>query len=450
MNAFRIFGALSAAAISLAAAQVASAAIADHAVRSKVAGIDVIVYPMGVKDVVTFSGSMSAGDFYSAQGGSNIATASIVGGLLDKGTTKQDKFAIAKKLDDVGAAISFNVGAQTLAIGGKSLKKDLPMVIRLLAEELRTPAFSAEEFDKARKQLEGALRPALEDTGFRAKDAYSRAAYAPGSPNRNAEVSEWLQALKTLQVDEVKAFHKKYYGPTSLTLVFVGDVDAKAIQSEIAKAFGGWSGGVPVDREIESGAVPSSVPVKIALRDKASVSVLLGMPTGMRYSDPDSVALRVGTAILGSGFTGRLMGTVRDKEGLTYGINAGVTDDTFVGGSWTVNAAFAPTLLEKGIASTQRVVDAWWKDGVTAAELAARKTSMIGSFQVSLATTEGMAGAMLQTVNRGKPISWLDDYPKAIQALTLEQVNAAIRKHVDPRKLVLIEAGTFEVPQPVK
>ena len=84
------------------------------------------------------------------------------------------------------------------------------------------------------------------------------------------------------------------------------------------------------------------------------------------------------------------------------------------------------------------------QSGVTAAELEARKTNMIGSYQVSLATTDGMAAAMLQTLNRGKPLSWLDDYPKAIRALTVEQVNAAIRKHLDPKKMVLVEAGTFE------
>ena len=144
------------------------------------------------------------------------------------------------------------------------------------------------------------------------------------------------------------------------------------------------------------------------------------------------------------------MSTVRDKEGLTYGIGAGVADDTFVGGSWTVNAAFAPGLLEKGITSTRREIEKWWKEGVTPAELAARKTNMIGSYQVGLSTTEGMGNAMLQTVNRGKPLSWLDDYPRMIQALTAEQVNAAIRRHVDPQKLVLVEAGTFEATPAVK
>jgi zinc protease len=81
---------------------------------------------------------------------------------------------------------------------------------------------------------------------------------------------------------------------------------------------------------------------------------------------------------------------------------------------------------------------------VTADELAARKLNMIGQYQVGLATTGGMAGAILTMLERGMPLSWLDDLPKAIEALTVEEVNAAIRKYVDPQKLVLVEAGTFE------
>ena len=257
MSTFKFSRALAVAALALVVTGQASAGIAERAVRTKVAGVDVIVYPMGVKDVVTIDGALPAGDFYAAQG--NIATASLAGMMLDKGTTKQDKFAIAKKLDDVGAQLGFSVGAQTLSIAGKSLKKDLPMVIRLLAEQLRMPAFSAEEFDKARKQLEGALRPALEDTGFRAKDAFSRVAYPVGHPNHQSGVPEWLQALKEAKLEEVKAFHRKYYGPAHLTLIFVGDVDAKLIQSEVGKAFAGWSGGVEAERTFRGELPPTKV-----------------------------------------------------------------------------------------------------------------------------------------------------------------------------------------------
>jgi zinc protease len=61
---------------------------------------------------------------------------------------------------------------------------------------------------------------------------------------------------------------------------------------------------------------------------------------------------------------------------------------------------------------------------------------------VSLATTGGIGNAVLQAVQCGYEVSWLDEYPDAIKAFTPSQVNAAIKKYLDPTRLVLVEAGT--------
>ena len=62
------------------------AQIAAKAVRTKVAGIDFIAYPTGVKNVVTIRGAFPAGD--SLAGADNPAVPTLTGMLLDKGTTK--------------------------------------------------------------------------------------------------------------------------------------------------------------------------------------------------------------------------------------------------------------------------------------------------------------------------------------------------------------------------
>jgi len=136
------------------------------------------------------------------------------------------------------------------------------------------------------------------------------------------------------------------------------------------------------------------------------------------------------------------MSTVRDREGLTYGIGASIGDDTFVDGRWQVEASFAPALLDKGIASTRREVLHWWNEGVTATELDERKQNLVGTFEVSLSTTRGLAAALLAAIERGYDASWLDEYPQRIRALTLEQVNTAIKQYVDPTRLVVVEAGS--------
>ena len=172
---------------------------------------------------------------------------------------------------------------------------------------------------------------------------------------------------------------------------------------------------------------------------------MLGQASGLQYSDPDYQALRLATAILGSGFTGRLMANVRDKEGLTYDVGARLANDTVNAGDWKITGSFAPALLEKGIASTRRQLALWYESGATAAEIEARKSNLIGSFKVDLATTDGMAGALLAAVNRGYDVNWLDDFPLKIKALTDEQVNAAIKKYLKPQAMVLIKAGTLPV-----
>jgi zinc protease len=423
-----------------AAANQAGASAADQSHRSQTVGIDLITYHTDVKDVVVIQGSMPAGDAMAES--DNIAIPTLTGMMLDRGTKTLDKFAIAEKLDNVGAEIAFSVGTQSLEIRAKCLKKDLPLVIGLIAAELRTPALQLPEFNKAKQQFVGALEASAQNTEARAQEAFGRAVFPQGHPNRPHAITEYETAAKNASLDELKAFHAKYYGPAHLTLVVVGDVSASATETEISKAFSGWSGGQDYVRPASPATLSASRQVSVPLADKPSVSVIIGQPTGLRYKDPDALALRVGTAVLGSGFTGRLMGIVRDKEGLTYNISAAVSEDNIVDGSWDISASFAPALLDKGIASTRRELERWWKDGITDQELTARKQGLVGGYLVSLSTTTGLATAILNAVQRGYDVSRLDEYPGIVKALTREQVNAAIKNHLNPGKMVQIEAGS--------
>jgi zinc protease len=418
-----------------------AAQIAQHIVRAKIGGIDLIAYPTAVKDVVTLLGSLPAGDAFAGAG--NVAVPTLVGMMLERGTQSEDQFAIARQLESVGAEINFEVGIQLVQIHAKCLRKDLPLVIRLIAEQLRTPAFAPAEFAKAQQAAIGALQQSLENTNARASEAFNRAVFPKGHPNRPPSTEEMLAAVRRAKIEDLQRFHREHYGPAHLILIAVGDLDVRRLQADVATGFGGWTGGSDFLHPASPAAAAASAREEsIRVPGKASVSVVLGAATGLRYKDPESLALRVGTAIFGSGFTSRLMGSVRDKEGLTYGIGASMGEDALTDGYWRISATFAPALLEKGTASTRRELLRWSREGVTAEELAARKTNLIGAYQVSLATTGGLAAALEQAVLRGYPVSWLDEYPRAIEALTLADVNRAIQKHIDPAKLVLVKAGS--------
>ncbi|MDP9011441.1 MAG: insulinase family protein [Pseudomonadota bacterium] len=426
----------------LLASMNAAANMAQNAHRATAAGIDVITYPTGVKDVVVIEGVLPAGDAMAAPG--NIAIPTLAGMMLDRGTKALDKFAIADRLDNVGAEISFAVGVQSLEVRAKCLKKDLPLVMGIIAAELRTPALQAQEFAKAKQQFIGSLEASLQSTEGRAHESFGRLVFPEGHPNRAHTIAEYVAAAKSATLDELKTFHAKYYGPAHMTLVLAGDVSPANADEEVAKDFAGWTGGQDYVRPAQPAAPSGPREVSVPLPDKPSVSVIIGQATGLNYRDPDALPLRVGTAILGHGFTGRLMGTVRDREGLTYNIGAGVVEDTIADGAWDISASFAPALLDKGLASTRRELQKWWSDGVTDSELAARKQGIVGSYFVGLSTTAGLAGAIVTTIQRGYDLTWLDGYPEAVKALTRAQVNASIKTHLDPAAMVLVKAGSVK------
>ena len=78
-------------------------------------------------------------------------------------------------------------------------------------------------------------------------------------------------------------------------------------------------------------------------------------------------------------------------------------------------------------------------------ELAARKQGVVGSYLVGLSTTAGLAQAILTDIQRGYDVSRLDDFPAEVKALTRVEVNGAIKSHLNPGAMVLVEAGS--VPQ---
>jgi zinc protease len=214
--------------------------------------------------------------------------------------------------------------------------------------------------------------------------------------------------------------------------------------AEVEKGFGGWSGGQDFLRTSDAAAVnPPAGPLQVPIAGKTSVSVLLGQRTLLRYRDADALALRVGTAIAGRGFTGRLTTNVRDKQGLTYNIGAGLADDSLADGMWVMDASFAPALLERGIDAARSTLQTWWQDGVTDKELATCKQGLIGMYYVGLSTNQGLGRAIVYALQRGYELTWLDEYPRALQALSRDQVNAAIRTHLNPATMVLVEAGTL-------
>ncbi|MES2706805.1 MAG: pitrilysin family protein [Verrucomicrobiota bacterium] len=416
---------------------VAVAKIAPRIVRTRTAGLDLLVCPTGVKDVVTITGGIPAFDPRE-----RVLTG-FLAGMLERGTAGHDASQLAAILDEVGATIEFAAAEGTLDFSARCLKKDLPLVIGLLAEELRTPAFPPDEIEKLRVQLLAEAELNRADTDLQARVAFSQAAFPADHPNRKLLPDEAIEALKKVSQKDLIIFHKEWIGPAAAVMAIVGDADAAFCQAEVGKAFQGWTGGRQHAAVAAAPALADGAVKTVNIPGKESVSVIIGQPSGLRFTDPDALPLSLATAALGSGFTSRLISTVRDTEGLTYGIGAASGQDTWTDGSWVIRTTFAPQLLAQGLASTDREVKLWYESGLTQREFAYRQSAMTGAYRVSLATTGGLAETIVKTVRRGLPLTWLDDYADSITALKLEEVNAALKRHIHPERLVTVRSGTL-------
>lgn len=426
---------------SLSAAAAEKTNLAKSIKKKNVKGINVYMKTMDVPNVVTIRGSFPAGDVFSPK--TNSAVADAVAGMLDKGTKKQDKFKIAAILENLGANLNFSTDNFLLNFSGKMLKKDVPAVIEILANDLREPAFSVEELEKFKKQRIGGLQRTLENTNAMASITYSQTVYGKDHPNYVKSIEEQIKEVEALKVEDLVKFHAAYYGPKHMTFVATGDIDEKVLENAIAESFKGWKGGVPIPKTSETKKVNAVQAVDFNMEDKTSVTLFLGAPTGLHYNDKERVPLYVGSYILGGNFAARLMSIVRDQEGLTYGINTFLSGDDFADGSWGISGTFSPDLLGKGYTSTMRELNRFYKDGVTAEELANKKSTLTGMYKVSLSTTGGMAATIHSFVTKGRDLSYLDSYVDMINGLKLDDVNAAIKKYMDPAKIIVVKAGTL-------
>ncbi|MBU2975092.1 M16 family metallopeptidase [Zobellia sp. B3R18] len=410
--------------------------------RESIVGIDVITAKTGAKDFLTVSASFPIGDYLNTNG--NEMVPSLTAQMLSKGTLNHDKFQFSQKLEKLGVTLRVSAGTHDMRIGFKCLKKDLYEVVTLLAEELRFPLFDEKEFNLLKQQNEGSMKRGLTDPGTQGSIALSQAIYQEGHPNYTTDIQTSIDNLNKVTLNELKVFHKKYFGPADMHLVAVGDVDTKALSKALKVAFKGWTGGVKAKANFKKTNKADALTKVVTIPQKPSAEMYIGQYTGIQRMDKDYLPFYMGTSILGGGFSGRLMRTVRDEDGLTYSINARHSGHNYVDGYWYVNASFNPNLFQKGLDATMVQIKKWVEQGVTEEELAAKKTNLTGSFKVSLSTTGGLAGALLDFVERGLEPEYIDQYTKDIEAVTLEQVNSTIKKYIDLNKLIIIKSGSLD------
>lgn len=390
---------------------------------------------------VALRGSLRAGSYFQPVAQPGLA--SLTAQMLERGTLRRDKLALAGSLEAVGAALDFSATQFAVNFTGRALAQDLPMVLETLAEMLREPSFPADELEKLKQQTVAALKEQSTQTRYRAQQRFAELTYEPGNPFYMPPTEALVASVNALTVEDLRAFYGRQYGGRSLILSLAGDLDAAALQAQFAALFNDFAGPASVEINVaDPPPLTSTRREQVQINDKANIDVLLAAPVELRRHSPDYYAATLGNSALGeSTLSSRLGLQVRDNEGLTYGIGSRFMSPGFASGPWFIIVSVNPQNIDRAIDSSLAVLRGYLAEGIRADELEHEKSAAIGSSKVALATNAGLAAAMLGMEFHELGLDHIDRYPDLINAATVANVNAAIRRHFNPDALTIVMAG---------
>jgi zinc protease len=367
--------------------------------------------------------------------------------LMDRGTAKHTRQQIKDEFDKLKANVFIGGGATQAVVNITTVKANLPAVLTLVTEILKEPAFAADEFEKYKNERIADIESQRSEPQAIAINKIQRHInpYPKSDPRYTATFDEDVAGIKALTLDEIKKFHKDFYGASNATMSVVGDFDAEAIKKQVTEAFGNWKSPSPYNRLVGKAAPVSTINEAIETPDKANAFFVAAYNFDFRDDNPDYPAMVLANYMLGGGFlNSRLATRIRQKEGLSYGVgsqfNAGSLDPV---GSFFAFAIYAPENAEKLEAAFKDEINKAVTAGFTAEEIAAAKSGWLQSRTVQRAQDGGLAGTLNNYLFIKRDLKWDEAYEKKVQDLTPEQINAAVKKYLTPDKINIIKAGDF-------
>ncbi|HEX5084924.1 MAG TPA: pitrilysin family protein [Blastocatellia bacterium] len=406
-------------------------------------GITLLVLENPANPTVSMAGSMVAGEYFSPAGKDSLA--SITASMLGKGTRSRSKLEIAEELETAGARVGLSSNTFTASVSGLSLSRDLPMIVSTLAEELREPAFPGEELDKMRQRIIANIQEEQDDTRARAYDRMTQLIFPEGNPFHQIPAEKAISQIEKITVDDIREFHRKFYGPSSMILAVVGDVKAEDTYALFEEKLGKWQGAdAPVIDITETPLQSAAISETVMMKDKPNADVVIGHASRLRRSNPDFIAARIANSALGqSTLSSRLGLKVRDEMGLTYGINSSFAESGIGDGPFVITVTVAPENVALAVGATVEIVKDYIANGIREDELKDEQSSIIGSFKLGLATNSGIASQIAASELFGLGVKYLDEYPSLVSAITKSDVDAAIRKYIHPEVATTVVAGTI-------
>src|SRR5262249_57000959 len=243
------------------------------------------------------------------------------------------------------------------------------------------------------------------------------------------------------------AFHRKVFVPNNTVVAVAGDFDSKQLIDDVTQLTAGWKKGELARREPPAVEKPKEFIQKVlSMEDAAQLHFYMGH-VGIRRKKPDCYKLLVMDYVLGTGpgFTDRLSARMRDREALGYTVQANITNSAGEEpGVFTCYIGTAPENFARVKGEFLEEIARLRHEKPAKEEVEDAKEDLVGSRPFKFTTGGAVAGQLLYAERNGLGFDYLDEYRKAVAAVTPEDVQAVAKKYLDPRRMVVAAAGPVD------
>jgi zinc protease len=403
-------------------------------------GAVVIAKQSQTTPAVTINAAFGAGTVFDPPHLSGLAH--FVSRTIDRGTATRPAETIADELDRRGVSLATSVNRHVLSLVCTCLVDDIEPILQILADIVMHPVFPANEITTRRAEIITLIRQDDDNPAVVAMEGFLAELYGP-SHGYGRRPRGTVDSVEAIDRDALQRFHAARFGPGSLSLVIVGDIEPVGALEAARAAFGEWQAPSPGTVELPVAPPPSARRVRVVpMMNKAQADVAYGF-TSIRRSDSDYYAFWLMNNILGQySLGGRLGGSIRERQGMAYYAFSSL-DANVIPGPLTIRAGVSPANVERAVASIDDELSRFAADGPTDAEMAESKRYLIGSMPRTLETNIGIA-AFLQTEEFFRlGVDYDVRVPDLLTAITRNEVHEAARRTLRPAQATVVVAGPY-------
>jgi zinc protease len=400
-------------------------------------GLTVFLMEQREVPVISVSAIMPAGAIYD---GEKAGLATLTATALKHGTKNYSKAKIDEELDFVGASVNTGAAKEYASLSARFATRDKDRILPIIKEILLDPVFDTSEFAKEKKRMVAGLEQARESPRSVIGSYFDKLLYADHVYGN--VVQGKISTVSNLSAGDLRKFYKENYVASGSAIAITGDFDAKEMKQMITRLFETWPQGKQALAGLGAKPVnkPSATRVLLVNKDDArETTFYIGAP-GISMNNPDYVAIDVVNTLFGGRFTSMLNEELRINTGLTYG--AGSRFSTLKNaGSFYISTFTAVKTTEPAIDKALEVLSKLHDKGVDETSLTSAKNYVKGQFPPRYETAGQLANLLTQMFWYNLNDSYINNFQKNVDGLTVEKTKEIIAKYFPKDKLQFVLVG---------